>query len=115
MPSTFEKIGLPIIEAMACGTPVVTSARCATEEAAGGHAVLVDPWSIESIADGLRRVLETTDEQRCASRRHATTRDWSDVAVETSRIYCDVITVSESADMRGEIERDAKGRQPSGA
>ena len=42
-PSLYEGFGLPVLEAMACGTPVVTSRGSAIEEVAGGAAVLVDP------------------------------------------------------------------------
>jgi glycosyltransferase involved in cell wall biosynthesis len=56
-PSLFEGFGLPVIEAMAQGAPVVTSSGTATEEAAGGAAVLVDPHDVGSIADGIRQVL----------------------------------------------------------
>jgi glycosyltransferase involved in cell wall biosynthesis len=87
MPSTFEGFGLPIIEAMACGTPVLTSAGRATEEAAGGQAVLVDPHSVESIADGLIRALQVSDSQRAAAREYAVRRNWDDVAAETWRVY----------------------------
>jgi glycosyltransferase involved in cell wall biosynthesis len=87
LPSTFEGFGLPIIEAMACGTPVLTSAGRATEETAGGHAVLVDPDSVESIADGLHRVLEMTDTQRTLAREYAARRTWDDVAAETWQVY----------------------------
>ena len=52
-PSLHEGFGLPVIEAMACGTPVVTSCGGATEEVAGGAAVLVDPLDVESIANGI--------------------------------------------------------------
>jgi glycosyltransferase involved in cell wall biosynthesis len=87
LPSTFEGFGLPIIEAMACGTPVLTSAGRATEETAGGHAVLVDPESVESIADGLHRVLQMTDTQRTLAREYASRRTWNDVAAETLQAY----------------------------
>jgi glycosyltransferase involved in cell wall biosynthesis len=87
MPSTFEGFGLPIIEAMACGAPVLTSAGRATEEAAGGQATLVDPLSVESIADGLIRVLRVSDAQRAAAREYAMRRNWDDVAAETWRVY----------------------------
>ncbi|MBI4433774.1 glycosyltransferase family 4 protein [Candidatus Uhrbacteria bacterium] len=57
-----EGFGLPIIEAMAVGTPVLTSRGGVHEEVAGDAAELVNPWDVESIARGLRRLL--TDESR---------------------------------------------------
>jgi glycosyltransferase involved in cell wall biosynthesis len=94
-PSIFEGFGLPVIEAMACGTPVVTSAGRATEEAAGGKAVLVDPESIESIAEGLPRALQMTEAQRADARTHATRRTWADVAKETWQVYMGAIETKE--------------------
>lgn len=52
-PSLYEGFGLPIIEAMACGVPVLTSAATATLEVAGGAALLVDPESVADIARGV--------------------------------------------------------------
>jgi glycosyltransferase involved in cell wall biosynthesis len=56
-PSLHEGFGLPILEGMACGTPVVTSNTSALPEVAGDAAVLVDPRDVGSIAAGLDRVL----------------------------------------------------------
>jgi glycosyltransferase involved in cell wall biosynthesis len=56
-PSLYEGFGLPPLEAMASGTPVVTSNESSLPEVAGDAAVLVDPYHPESIADGIERVL----------------------------------------------------------
>ncbi|MFV0279770.1 MAG: glycosyltransferase family 4 protein [Rhodoblastus sp.] len=53
-PSLYEGFGLPIIEAMACGAPVLTSAATATQEVAGDAALLVDPGSVNEIAAGIK-------------------------------------------------------------
>jgi glycosyltransferase involved in cell wall biosynthesis len=66
-PSLYEGFGLPPLEALACGTPVVTSKLSSLPEVVGDAAVFVDPWSIEDIADGLVRALD--DESLRASLR----------------------------------------------
>jgi len=57
MPSLFESFGIPIVEAMACGCPVVTSNCYGAREIAADAAVLVEPSSVEAIAAGLDRIL----------------------------------------------------------
>jgi glycosyltransferase involved in cell wall biosynthesis len=56
-PSLYEGFGLPIIEAMAAGAPVITSNSTACAETAGDAAVLVDPMATESLVEGLKQVL----------------------------------------------------------
>ena len=57
-PSLYEGFGLPPLEAMACGTPVVTSRISSLPEVVGDGALLVDPYSEEEIAQGIARVLD---------------------------------------------------------
>lgn len=59
-PSLYEGFGLPVLESMACGTPVVTSNVTAMPEVAGDAALLVDPSSVEQMASAVERVLSDT-------------------------------------------------------
>ena len=56
-PSVFEGFGLPVLEAMACGTPTITSTASALAEVAGDAALLVDPADTEALAEAIGRVL----------------------------------------------------------
>lgn len=55
-PSLFEGFGLPILEAQACGCPVVTSNLSSMPEIAGGGAILVDPYSVDDIVSSMRKI-----------------------------------------------------------
>jgi glycosyltransferase involved in cell wall biosynthesis len=60
-PGIYEGFGLPIIEAMSCGAPVVTANTGAAPEIAGGAAILVDPFDVGSIEAGLERATQTEE------------------------------------------------------
>ena len=57
-PSLYEGFGLPPLEAMACGTPVLTSNVTSLPEVVGDAGLLVDPYNVEAIAHGIRRLVE---------------------------------------------------------
>ncbi len=63
-PGIYEGFGLPIIEAMACGAPVVTSSTGAAPEIAGGAAILVDPFDLDSMTAGLEHVTMPAERHR---------------------------------------------------
>jgi glycosyltransferase involved in cell wall biosynthesis len=60
-PSLYEGFGLPVLEAMACGAPVLTSNVSALPEVVGDAAVTVDPSSVEAIAEGMKQILTNVE------------------------------------------------------
>lgn len=62
-PSLYEGFGLPVLEAMACGCPVITSNVSSLPEVTGNAALLVDPYDVQQIADAMTKVL--TDDKLC--------------------------------------------------
>lgn len=89
-PSLQEGFGLPIVEAMAQGTPVVTSARSATEEVAGGAAVLVDPTDVDSIAAGIDEAIAGADRLVARGRARAASCSWDACVEATVAAYREV-------------------------
>jgi glycosyltransferase involved in cell wall biosynthesis len=89
-PSLYEGFGLPVIEAMSCGTPVLTSAVSALPETAGDAALLVDPHATEDIAGGMERLLTDTalrEQLRVAGEARAARFSWD----ETARLTAEVL------------------------
>lgn len=93
-PSLFEGFGFPPLEAMACGTPVVTADRASLPEVVGDAAALVDPEDEEAIAAALRAVLEDpgeADRMRRAGLDRASLYTWEACAAATIDVYRDVL------------------------
>jgi len=93
-PSLYEGFGLCVIEAMACGTPVLTSSISATAEVAGDAALLVDPVSVGAIRDGLGQMLVDARQRADLSIRglaRAAEFSWRRAADETHAVYGRVV------------------------
>jgi len=86
-PSLYEGFGFPILEGMACGTPVVTSRGGSMEEVAGGAAVLVDPRDPASIAAGIEEARSRRDELRERGLVRAAAFSWDETARRTVEVY----------------------------
>jgi glycosyltransferase involved in cell wall biosynthesis len=89
-PSLHEGFGLPVLESMACGTPVLTSNTSALPEIAGDAALLVDPTSVDEIADGLSRLLTDTclrSKLITAGKVRSSHFTWESAAEQTMRAY----------------------------
>jgi glycosyltransferase involved in cell wall biosynthesis len=89
-PTFWEGFGLPVLEAMACGTPVVASNTSSIPEVAGDAAVLVDPASPEAIAEGILGVIGSASraaELRRAGLDHAARFGWRRTALGTLAAY----------------------------
>lgn len=90
-PSLWEGYGLPVIEAMAQGTPVVTSRGTSCEEVAGDAAILVDPTDVDSIAAGIERAIESGASLAEAGRRRASICTWEATTHATVEAYKEVL------------------------
>ena len=93
-PSVYEGFGMPVLEAMACGTPVVTSKTSALGEVAGDAALLVDPHNAGELADAMVKVLES-ESLRAALTAKGFARikqyTWAQAASQTCDLYASLL------------------------
>jgi glycosyltransferase involved in cell wall biosynthesis len=86
-PSLYEGFGLPVLEALASGAAVVTSAGTAMEEVADGAAVLVDPRDVDAIAAGIEHAIRRRDELGRRGVERARAFSWDAAAAATASVY----------------------------
>jgi glycosyltransferase involved in cell wall biosynthesis len=89
-----EGFGLSVLEAMACGTPVVTSNVSSLPEVAGDAAVLINPHSVEELADSIKRIISNEDlreENIAKGLERARLFTWEKCAKETLEAFSQIL------------------------
>ncbi|MEK6333406.1 MAG: glycosyltransferase family 1 protein [Acidobacteriota bacterium] len=102
-PSYFEGFGLPVLEAMQCGVPVIAGNRTSLPEVVGDAGVLVDPFNEKEMADGIARVVDNPDHRAQLSvkgLKRAREFDWTTTAEMTLQVYKRAARKSRLADTR---------------
>ena len=95
MPSLYEGFGLPVLEAMSCGCPVITSKCGSLPEVAGDAAIFVDPKNVDEIAKEIRNVVNNQDLRKKLTMKglkNAKKFSWEKTAHETIKVYLDAIS-----------------------
>jgi glycosyltransferase involved in cell wall biosynthesis len=94
MPSLYEGFGLPILEAMACGCPVITSKEGSLAEVAGEGVFYVDAYDMDNIAEGINKVFNDEVLRKELSKKGLENNQrfsWKKTAAETANVYAQVI------------------------
>lgn len=92
-PSFFEGFGLPPLEAMKCGTPVIVGNRTSLPEVVGDAGLAVDPFDVDAIADAIKKLMNDSDLRRELSvkgKQRAAGFDWLETARRTLKVYEEV-------------------------
>jgi glycosyltransferase involved in cell wall biosynthesis len=110
-PSIYEGFGLPPLEAMACGAPVITSTTSALPEVVGDAALLIDPHNSEALCQAMQRVLRDADlrvRMRQQSLARAKLFSWERAAEETLAVYEEVCPESSKEARAARIGREIR-------
>jgi glycosyltransferase involved in cell wall biosynthesis len=89
-PSLYEGFGLPVLEAMSCGTPVISSNRSSIPEIMGSAGILIDPTDVRDLAErivGLLRDSKERERLRVLGKEQAALFSWKEVARKTLLVY----------------------------
>jgi alpha-1,3-rhamnosyl/mannosyltransferase len=93
-PSLYEGFGLPVLESMACGVPVIASNRGSLPEVAGGAALLVNPEDENEIAEAISELLRSESLQnrlKALGRKRAEEFTWAKTAAQTLSLYRELV------------------------
>ena len=94
VPSLYEGFGFPVLESMACGTPVITSNLSSLPEVAGNAAILVDPYSVSEIATAIETLLTSSEQRKMLVQRgleQASLFTWQRSAAQLLQVYANVL------------------------
>ena len=94
-PSLYEGFGLPPLEAMACGAPVIAGRVPALQEVLGNAARFVDPMNVEALAESIVELMENDEERRRLGSngpKHAARFSWEETARRTLKVYHDALS-----------------------
>lgn len=99
-PSSFEGFGLPVVEGMLAGVPVVIGPEGATLEVAGGHAFVLADWTADAMADAVLEAQASGPDARAAAAEHAATFTWERTVRVTRELLQTLV-----ADAAGQVRR----------
>jgi glycosyltransferase involved in cell wall biosynthesis len=89
-PSLYEGFGLPVLEAMSCGCPVITSKNSSLPEVAGAAGILIDPLNVEELANAMMKVINNSEFRKDMVKKgieHAGKFSWEKAAQETLEVF----------------------------
>jgi len=112
-PSRYEGFGIPLLEAMQCGAPVICSNSSSLPEVVGSAALLFDPHETDALAAHLVAVLESSalrEDLRSRGFEQARNFSWERTAAETARVYRDVCPKAEGP--QGDLLEVSSGKDP---